>query len=109
MRGSPAKVCSQRSEGVDVGAQVLGDSDTSVAGTVEGQLKGREQASRSRDGRGQESELAQSALPVLLGDTLSQGQVAEQLGKFRLVMGRQLDCLACVNQVSDWIGVVTDC
>ena len=49
----------------DVGMQVLSDSDMVTLGLGEGQLQSAEQARRSRDGAGDEAELAQDAFPFL--------------------------------------------
>ena len=52
----------------DVGMQVPSDSDMVTLGLGEGQLQSAEQASRSRDGAGDEAELAQDVFPFLGAD-----------------------------------------
>jgi hypothetical protein len=60
----------------------------------ERQLQGAEQASGSRNGNGDEAQLAEDLLPSAMADSTSSRQFLEDLGQGQLSVTRELDGLA---------------
>jgi hypothetical protein len=75
--GSVAQTGCEGGESVEVLAQTFVDAYSVSTGSIEGQLECTEQAGRSRDGDGDESELSQVALPGFLADAPAVSEIME--------------------------------